>query len=120
MLNEEMGLHNGIFNFMNRLKTSAFEQGFNVIAAANAGKLDKCRVTLAAQKLAEKAAVAEQEYRDGLKTAADLLRLAAVHYDDTALIDLLGNLADAEVEVDEEVQDLDLEDSQASQDQGEC
>jgi len=120
MLNEELGLHKGLFFFMNRLKTTVFESGFSVIAVANAGKQTKCRETLAAQKLSEKAAKAEREYKDGTKSAADLLRLVAVHFDDSALIDLLNDLADAEVTVDDEVQDLDLEiDSQESQESGE-
>jgi hypothetical protein len=119
MLNEEIGLHKGIYNFMNRMKTTVFEAGFSVIAVANAGKQEKCKVTLAAQELADKAAQAEQDYRDGSKSAADLLRLVAAHYDDGSLIELLGNLTDGEVNVEEDVQDMDLEvDSQASQASG--
>lgn len=115
-LNEEVGLHKGIFTFMNTMKTTIFESTFNVVAVVNAGRQDpRCKATIAAQKLSARAAQVEKDYSDGTISAADLLRLVAVHYDDSALIELMSNLTDGEVEVDEEVADLDLEvDSQES------
>ncbi len=110
LLNEEIGLHKGIFTFMNRLKTTIFESGFSFVAQANAGVLQKNKATVAAQKLTERAAEAEKEYRDGTRSATDLLRLVAVHYDDGALVELFNNMTEAEDDVDEDVQDLDLED----------
>ena len=122
MLNEEVGLHKGLFFFMNRLKVTAFKSGFSVIASANAAKQDRCRITLAAQRLSDRAKAAEEEYKNGTRSAADLLRLAASHYDDNALISILNNLTDSEVEVDIEVQDQDLvvdsQESVDSQDEG--
>jgi len=122
LLNQEVGQHPGIFTFMNRLRTFVFESGFTSILQTNAGRNEKCKVTLAAQALSKRAKEVEDSYKNRDTTATDLLRLVAVHYDDAALVELLNNLTDTEVTVDEEVQDMDLEiasqESQASQDSG--
>lgn len=115
LMNEELGLHRGFFSYMNRLKTSIFETGFSYISVANSGRQEKHRMTLAAQRLSDKAKQVEREYRDGLITASDLLATVAAHYDDAALIEVLNNATENEVNVDEEVEDQDLEsDSQES------
>jgi hypothetical protein len=108
LMNEELGLHKGFFVFMNRLKTSIFETGFHYIAVANSGRQDKHKMTVAAQKLSDKALQVERDYRDGLITAADLLATVANHYDDSVLIEVLNNATDNDDTVDEEVEDQDL------------
>lgn len=110
-LTDHLGLHKGLFSFMHKLKTTVFESSFNVMCAASAGRQEKHRITIAAQRLAERAADAEQKYAAGEITAAELLRLVACHYDDKAVVDLFSNLTDAEL--DDEVQVLDLDDEES-------
>ena len=92
-LNKELPRHPTLFHFLNRVKTLVYEQSINIVAQTSQGRSQRMKVTAAANRLAEKAKRVEEEYAAGQLSATDVLRLASVHYDDDAVIDLLRNEA---------------------------
>lgn len=96
-MNQEVGQHPGFFLFMNRMRTSIFENGHGIVLQANAGKPEKPTVaSIAAKKLLEKAAKAEEQYANGEITPAQLLSLVAKHYDDDKTIEAFDALNEAD------------------------
>lgn len=77
-LNEEVGLHKGIFTFINTMKTTIFK------SCGCRGQCPKAGSEMQSSKLSARAAKAKKDYSDGTILASDLLRLIAVHYDDSA------------------------------------
>lgn len=96
LLNQELAQHPTIFSFMNRLKTNVYENGVTLVAQVNQGNAVKAKATLAAQRLSERAKTIEQNYTDDLITPEDVLKIAACHFDDDKLVDVLRNLVDKE------------------------
>ena len=92
---------------MNRMKTLIYENGITMIAQTNQGRNHKMKVTAAAHKLAERAKSTEANYASGKLSAADVLRLAACHYNDDAVLTLLRNAADHEAFLRNEEPDTD-------------
>ena len=95
-MNSELPRHPTIFLFMNRLQTNIYENGVSVVAQVNAGRQNKYRATLEAQRLARRALQVEQNYDEGLLTPTEVLQIASVHYDDDRLIEVMRQAADNE------------------------
>ena len=83
-------------------------------AQTKQGRNHKMKVTAAAHKLAERARTTEANYADGKLSAADVLRLAATHYNDDAVLTLLRNVAEHEAMLRDEPVEADTPPSSQS------
>ena len=75
--------------FLNRLKTCFYENGISIVAQANNARNEAYRNTLAIQALAAKCDAAESHYKFGQHSAEDYLKLAASHFDNDKIIEIL-------------------------------
>lgn len=96
MMQAEMPTHPSLFMFMNRLQSSVISNGLAIVAQSQSGRVklrkqnDRVR-----EALLEKAKHLEREYLEGLKTATDVLRAAACHYDDDKVVEVFSAFADS-------------------------
>jgi len=87
---QAVGLHPGLFTFLNRLRTGVFEESVNVVLQTDNARMEKTNQTRAIQRLKELAEQSEQEYENEIIRAEDLLRRVAAHYDDDKVIEALS------------------------------
>jgi len=85
-----VGLHPGLFTFLNRLRTGVFEESVNVVLQTDTARMEKTNQTRAIQRLKDLAEQSEQEYENEIIKAEDLLRRVAAHYDDDKVIEALS------------------------------
>ena len=85
-----VGLHPGLFTFLNRLRTGVFEESVNVVLQTDNARMEKTNQTRAIQRLKDLAEQSEQEYENEIIKAEDLLRRVAAHYDDDKVIEALS------------------------------
>lgn len=95
-LSAELPTHPSLFLFMNKLQSTVIRSGMAIVAQCNSGRQRLRKVNDRVRHiLLDKAAVLEREYLAGTKTATDVLRAAACHYDDDKVVEVFSAFADS-------------------------
>lgn len=88
-ISDEMPLHPTLFRYVAVLHDSVLQNSASVVAQVEAGTFKKKKLTRAQERLNEKAREIEENYRNGLITANTLLHVAADHYSDRLVEEVL-------------------------------